>query len=155
MAQRRHPQQRDAPLPAADAYERAFVNVIQLGDQFHKEDDTFLRPYGLTSAQYNVLRIVEGAGAPLAQRDIARRLLVSRANVTGLVDKLEAVGYVERCAVADRRVNLVRLTPQGRAFLHTTFAEQVAMCQAALAALSPADLQALLHLTTQLLQARQ
>ena len=104
---------------------------------------------------HNVLRIVEGAGEPLAQRDIARRLLVSRANVTGLVDKLEAVGYVERCAVVDRRVNVVRLTPQGRAFLHTTFAEQVAMCQAALAALSPADLQALLHLTTKLLQERQ
>jgi DNA-binding MarR family transcriptional regulator len=155
MAQLRHPQPRDAPLPAADAYERAFVNVIQLGDQFHKEDDAFLRPYGLTSAQYNVLRIVEGAGAPLAQRDIARRLLVSRANVTGLVDKLEAGGYVERCAVADRRVNLVRLTPQGRAFLHATFAGQVAMCHAALAAFSPADLQALLHLTTKLLQERQ
>ena len=147
MAQLRHPQQRDAPLPAADAYERAFVNVIQLGYQFHKKDDAFLRPYGLTSAQYNVLRIVEGAGEPLAQRDIARRLLVSRANVTGLVDKLEAVGYVERCAVADRRVNLVRLTPQGREFLYTTFADQVAMCHV--------DLQALLHLTTMLLQERQ
>jgi hypothetical protein len=48
----------------------------------------------------------------------------------------------------------VCLTPQGHAFLHATFAAQVAMCEAALAALSPADLQDLMRLTTQLLQTR-
>ena len=44
---------------------------------------------------------------------------------------------------------------QERAFLHTAFAEHVAMCHAALAALFQVDLQELLHLTTTVLQERQ
>jgi DNA-binding MarR family transcriptional regulator len=134
--------------------EKAFVSVVQLGDLFQKQDDAFFRPYGLSSAQYNVLRIIEGAGEPLSQRDIAARLLVSRPNVTGLVDKLAAVGYVERCAIEDRRINLVCVTPKGRAFLEATFADQVAMCRAALAALSSEEVLLLLRLTTKLLRER-
>lgn len=153
MPSPRHPRASEAPLRATEI-ELAFVRVVQLGDQFQKQDDAFFRPYGLSSAQYNVLRIIEGAGAPLSQRDIAARLLVSRPNVTSLVDKLEAVGYVERCADADRRIHRVGLTPTGRAFLAATFADQVAMCRAALAVLSPEEVQELLRLTTQLLQDR-
>lgn len=153
MTSPRHPRAGEAPLRATDV-ELAFVSVVRLGDQFQKQDDAFFRPCGLSSAQYNVLRIIEGAGEPLSQRDIAARLLVSRPNVTSLVDKLEAVGYVERCTVEDRRINLVCLTPKGRSFLDATFADQIAMCRAALAALSPEEVQQLLHLTTKLLQER-
>jgi DNA-binding MarR family transcriptional regulator len=153
MPSPRHPRAGEGPLRATDV-EMAFVNVVRLGDQFQKQDDAFFRPYGLSSAQYNVLRIIEGAGAPLSQRDIAARLLVSRPNVTSLVDKLEAGGYVERCAVEDRRINLVCVTPTGRAFLDATFADQVAMCRAALAALAPEEVRLLRRLTTQLLQER-
>ena len=77
MTPSRHPRICPATLPATAA-ERVYVNVMRLGDGFQKQDDAFFRPYGLTSAQYNVLRIVEGAGEPLPQREIAARLLVSR-----------------------------------------------------------------------------
>jgi DNA-binding MarR family transcriptional regulator len=152
MARQHRARNRDGRLPAATSAERAFVNLIQLGDRLHKQDDAFFRPYGLSSAQYNVLRIVEGAGEPLPQREIASRLLVTRANVTGLVDKLEATGYLERTADQDRRVRLVRLTPKGRAFLRATFTEQAAMCGAALAALSATEGEELRRLTKKLLQ---
>jgi MarR family transcriptional regulator, organic hydroperoxide resistance regulator len=69
--------------------------------------------YDLSEPQCEVLRLVEpGAGAPM--RRLVERLGCDASNVTGIVDRLEARGLVERTACAhDRRVRMVRLTPRG------------------------------------------
>lgn len=134
-----------------DATEVALVTVIQTGDRLLKACDEFFRPFGLTDAQYNVLRILEGAREPLSQHALAKRLMVSRANVTSLIDKLEARGLVERCACEDRRVKLIRLTERGLTFVEETFADVQRLCAALLQPLSETEQQQLRRLLTKVL----
>jgi DNA-binding MarR family transcriptional regulator len=68
---------------------------------------------GLTSAQCHVLRLLRPETA-LPMRDLADRLGCDASNVTGIVDRLEARGLVERRAAnSDRRVRMLVLTPAG------------------------------------------
>ena len=72
--------------------------------------------HGLTIQQYNVLRIVRGGpskGHPIYE--IERRMIYRFANVTRLVDRLEAQGLLKRNQdTKDRRVSRVVITPKGR-----------------------------------------
>lgn len=72
--------------------------------------------HGLTIQQYNVLRIVRGGpvkGHPIYE--IERRMIYRFANVTRLVDRLEAQGLLKRVAdPKDRRVSRVVITPKGK-----------------------------------------
>ncbi|GIX49204.1 MAG: hypothetical protein KatS3mg131_3415 [Candidatus Tectimicrobiota bacterium] len=126
-----------------DEGELVLVQLMRVSEQVLKAFNDFFRAHGLTAAQYNVLRILEGAEGPLPQQEIARRLLVSRANVTGLIDRLEARGLVERRACADRRVRMVHLTAQGLRFVEETFEAVTALCAVLLKRLSLEELQAL------------
>jgi DNA-binding MarR family transcriptional regulator len=73
-----------------------------------------LAPYGVTPAQYALLKVLwerdDQSGAELGER-----LLLDSATMTGLLDRLEQAGLIERKAHAtDRRVNRVVLTARGR-----------------------------------------
>lgn len=70
---------------------------------------------GLTPSQYNVLRILRGAGPdPLTCGEISRRLVTPGPDVTRLLDRLEAHGWVERVRdAADRRVVRSGITAEG------------------------------------------
>ena len=78
-----------------------------------------LRPAEVTPAQYNVLRILRNAGgAGVAGIDIAERLVRPDPDVTRLLDRLEARGFVTRARdTADRRYVLAAITAAGRAVL--------------------------------------
>ena len=68
----------------------------------------------MTYQQYNVLRVIDGEG-PMAQGEIARRLMVSAPVVTRQATALAEVGLVERQPdVEDRRSIRLALTPKGR-----------------------------------------
>ncbi|MBD3243254.1 MAG: MarR family transcriptional regulator [Chitinivibrionales bacterium] len=75
--------------------------------------DRSLRDLQLTSSQLNVmlLLIEQPKGLPLSE--IGKRLVVSKANVTGLIDRLEQKGYVCRNSCDDRRVTRACLTEEG------------------------------------------
>ncbi len=75
-----------------------------------------LRANGLTVALFNVMAFVKYSrdAGELSQKDLGRKLLVSGANVTGMVDKLEKKKLVVRTKHADdRRKWIIRLTPKG------------------------------------------
>lgn len=74
---------------------------------------------GLSLSAFNVLTILSrNGGEGLKQHDLSKLLLVSRANITGLMNSLEEQGLVKRCAVpGDRRVCLARITPKGEELL--------------------------------------
>jgi DNA-binding MarR family transcriptional regulator len=74
-----------------------------------------LRPFKLSHSQYNVLRILRGAGAEgLACREIAARMITRDPDITRLLDRLERRGLVARTRdEKDRRVVMVRITPAG------------------------------------------
>lgn len=109
---------------------------MRVGDRLWRESDERFGHWGLTDNHYNVLRILNGAAEPLAQSEIARRMISSRANVTNLVDLLEEKNFVKRLACGDRRVKLVALTDKGATFLKETAAEVIGSAEKTMRALS-------------------
>ncbi|NQT52410.1 MarR family transcriptional regulator [bacterium] len=83
--------------------------------------DADLREQNLTGAQFNALLVLRAAGAEgLLMGEIGERLVVTKSNVTGLVDRLERQGLVARGQHTDRRATLVRLTAAGEQLLDRT-----------------------------------
>jgi MarR family 2-MHQ and catechol resistance regulon transcriptional repressor len=76
-------------------------------------------PYGITRAGFNVLRILSRSQSKACkQNEISQLMLVSRANITGLVDSLFRKGLVERINDPhDRRVNMIKILPKGEKLL--------------------------------------
>jgi DNA-binding MarR family transcriptional regulator len=74
-----------------------------------------IKPYGITPTQYNVLRILRGAGEDgLCRNDVRDRLIAQVPDVTRLLDRLEETGLVMRERdTADRRLVTTRITTAG------------------------------------------
>lgn len=77
--------------------------------------DAYMRPSGVTRSQWSVLSALSrSTGDGMTQVDLARLLDIGKVTVGGLVDRLEATGYVERRPDAtDRRAKLVYVTDKG------------------------------------------
>jgi DNA-binding MarR family transcriptional regulator len=78
-----------------------------------------LKPFGVTPTQYNVLRILRGAGdGGLCRNEIRDRLISQVPDVTRLLDRLENSGLIERQrSTTDRRLVTTRITAAGLALL--------------------------------------
>jgi DNA-binding MarR family transcriptional regulator len=90
--------------------------VMATAGVFLRESQRLFRPHGLTAAQYNVLNVLAPRPDGMSQRELSDLLVVDRSNVTGLIDRMEKSGWVQRADdPADRRVYRVTLTAEGRA----------------------------------------
>jgi DNA-binding MarR family transcriptional regulator len=92
-------------LLTADVIRRAFTQVVE--------------PFQLTLQQYNVLRILRGAGCEgIPTLEIGERMIEHAPGVTRLLDRLDSKGLVrrERCPL-DRRQVLCHLNAEGRALV--------------------------------------
>jgi DNA-binding MarR family transcriptional regulator len=108
----------------------------------------------LSAVQCHVLHLIE-PGRPLPMRRLAETLACDASNVTGLVDRLEARGLVERRALADdRRVKVLVLTPAG-ARLRTALLRRVSGHAHPLTRLSAQDQRALLRIMERLVDEQQ
>ncbi|HXG68511.1 MAG TPA: MarR family transcriptional regulator [Blastocatellia bacterium] len=101
--------------PFASLEEEVFINIARTAEVLMWKESEFLKSYDITSAQYNVLRILRGAGAEgLICREIGERMVTRDPDVTKLLDRLEARGLLTReRQQADRRVITVRISQQG------------------------------------------
>jgi DNA-binding MarR family transcriptional regulator len=101
--------------PFASLEQEAFLNLQRTADALMHGLEAALKPVGLSPSQYNVLRILRGAGTEgLACRDVAERMVTRDPDITRLLDRLEARGLVVRARDReDRRVITVRITPGG------------------------------------------
>ena len=71
------------------------------------------KQFGLTGPQSAVLRILVKKG-PISSAELSRKLYVTPANITGIIDRLEKKGLVERTRKdGDRRIALITLTESG------------------------------------------
>jgi MarR family transcriptional regulator, 2-MHQ and catechol-resistance regulon repressor len=90
------------------------LNIIQTANKLSPFLNRDLKELALTSVQLNVLLLLkETEGQGLTLSEIGRRLLVSKPNITGLIDRIERKGFIERNTTDDRRVTIVKLTGQG------------------------------------------
>ena len=91
------------------------MNLVLTADLLVKRIARLLQPFDLSPTSGLVLGILADSESPLSPNEIADRLIISRATVTGLIDSLERRGYVHRLPhPSDRRMLLVELTEQGR-----------------------------------------
>ena len=93
----------------------AALSVARTAALLDAETAEALKPHGLTPTQYNVLRILRGAGeAGYCRYEVGDRLVTPVPDVTRLLDRLEAAGLVDRARdPEDRRQVRARITPRG------------------------------------------
>jgi DNA-binding MarR family transcriptional regulator len=96
----------------------ALLNIYFTATCIKKRAAEFLRPFGLTDVQLNVLMLLHhqsGDEGGLSQAQISDMMLVNRANITSLIDRMEKAKLVVRTAAADdRRYNIIKLTERGK-----------------------------------------
>ncbi len=133
--------------PFESPEEEAALNIWRTNDQLQIRFARLLRQYGLTSAQYNVLRILRGEGKPLPILEIASRTVAVVPGITGLIDRLEQAGFVNRLRCErDRRVIYVALTDHGIETLAALDEPLLALNRKLLGHLSTAELKELIQL---------
>jgi len=93
------------------------------------------RPYGLSTATFNVILVLSRAGGSLSPCDIGEQLSVTRGTVTGLLDSLERQRLVRRTPhPKDRRMLLIELTNEGRNILDRLMPSTSRACASSLPA---------------------
>lgn len=112
--------------PFKSPYQKLLVNIIYTSNWMNFEQQGLLKPYDLSSQQYNVLRILRGQYPnPITVNGIIERMLDKMSNASRLVDKLLLKGLVSRCDNAnDRRACDIRITDKGNEVLEMIDSQQ-------------------------------
>ena len=105
------------PFPRRSA--EAFVSILRTAALLDHQLSEALKPYGITTTQYNVLRILQGAGVEgLCGREVGERLISAVPDVSRLLDRMEEMGLIGRQRdPADRRHVTARLSSKGQGLL--------------------------------------
>ncbi|MEO8657147.1 MAG: MarR family transcriptional regulator [Bryobacteraceae bacterium] len=105
------------PFPVAE--EEAAVALQRTADLMAQQITAVLKPHGISPAQYNVLRILRGAGKDgLPCGEVGNRMVTRDPDMTRLLDRMETRGLVARIREQkDRRVITARITPEGEAMV--------------------------------------
>jgi len=101
--------------PFPSAHQEALVALIRTADMLRRVVGGVVEPHRITAQQYNVLRILRGAGdGGLPTLEIAERMIEQTPGITRLIDRLEAKKLVSReRSSTDRRCVYCRITAAG------------------------------------------
>lgn len=111
--------------PFASEKHRAMVNLMFTYGWFMERSRSILDSYGITVQQYNVLRILRGAGEAISTSVIRSRMLDRMSDTSRLVDRLEKKGLVVRnTCPSDKRLVDVQLNDAGKKLLKTIDAKE-------------------------------
>jgi len=99
--------------------ERVMMAIVRLAERFKKESSLYLRNYDITFPQYNVLRVLDASkNGQNTMKNVNRIMLISSANMTGITQRLEKIGFISRKnAPEDDRLKYLEITPKGRQVL--------------------------------------
>ncbi|WP_159023510.1 MarR family winged helix-turn-helix transcriptional regulator [Formosa sp. L2A11] len=93
---------------------KAMLNIIYTANWISSYQNSFFKPFKISSQQYNVLRILKGADKPLKVQTIKERMVERSPNATRLMDKLFAKDLIDRIPCpTDRRVVFIKITENG------------------------------------------
>lgn len=100
------------------AEHEALLNIYFTAAKMKKKADEFFGQFELTDVQFNVLMLLNyqsGDKEGLSQAELSDMMLVNRANITSLIDRMEKAELVMRTAQAgDRRYNIIKMTAKGK-----------------------------------------
>ena len=124
------------------------MGLLRTADMVRRQIDRVLGPFGVTQQQYNVLRILRGAGPEgLPTLTVGQRMIEQTPGVTRLVDRLLKKGLVSReRATCDRRQVVCRITESGLALLSELEEPVNELDDRSLSMLSAEDLEQLIQL---------
>ncbi len=134
--------------PFASPEEEALLNLERTAAVISHAFGEMLKPHGITPTQYNVLRILRGAGGNgLCRNEVRDRLISQVPDVTRLLDRLEDSGLIEReRSTTDRRQVATRITATGLELLHILDAPVLEMHKQLLGHMSDKQLKSLTEL---------
>jgi len=93
---------------------KALINIKYTANWIESHQTAFFKPYGISPQQFNILRILKGAGEPIKVQTIKDRMIERAPNATRLMDKLCAKVLIDRIPCPnDRRVVHIEITKEG------------------------------------------
>ena len=128
------------------------LNLLYTGDVAQTRIARQLARYGLSPSGFNILSILNNFKTTGCQlHELGELLVVSRANITGVVDSLEQRGLAERVAdKEDRRVRIARITAEGAALVESILPSHYAEIQEMCATLTDSEMTLVSELLTRL-----
>ena len=104
--------------PFTNIYEKMAVNIMFTNNWVNTHLKKFFGNYELTTKQYNILRILKGAGKPVTTAFIRERLLDRMSDVSRIVDRMNDKGLVAKSTCSsDKRLVDVALTTHSQELL--------------------------------------
>ena len=95
-------------------YQRAGINLIYTFNWVTEQMKQLFDQYDITAQQFNILRILRGAGEPLSTLQIRQRMLDKMSDTSRIVDRLIKKGLVKKITCkADRRLVDVSISEKG------------------------------------------
>ena len=120
-------------------YQKAGINIIYTFNWVTEQMKKLFEKHGLTSQQFNILRILRGAGHPLSTLQIRQRMLDKMSDTSRIVDRLIIKGLLKKItSKVDKRLVDVSITDKGKKLLAKLDSHQDEM-DAVLSNLSESD----------------
>jgi DNA-binding MarR family transcriptional regulator len=136
--------------PFGSLQQEAYLSVVRTTSALTDRVEDLLKPYGISATQYNVLRILRGAGqGGLCRNELRDRMLTRMPDMTRLLDRMEEAGLVTRSREQeDRRMVLTQITARGKELLGELDRPMTELHRDQLAALTKDQLRTLIDLLT-------
>jgi DNA-binding MarR family transcriptional regulator len=105
--------------PFVSVEQEVYLSILRTASELSYAVDQFFGQFDITQSQYNVLRILRGAGADgLCRNEISERMVTATPDMTRLLDRMEKAGWVTRKrAEDDRRQVSTHITKSGMELL--------------------------------------
>jgi DNA-binding MarR family transcriptional regulator len=102
----------------ASEHQKAMVNIIFTSNWMNERLKTFFDKEDITQQQFNILRILRGAGEPISTLQIRQRMLDKMSDTSRIVDRLVLKGLVKKNACpTDKRLVDVNISVKGKKLL--------------------------------------
>jgi DNA-binding MarR family transcriptional regulator len=99
-------------------YQKSVINLIYTYNWMNEQVKKIFDQYDITTQQFNILRILRGAGTPLSTLQIRQRMLDKMSDTSRIVDRLIKKGMVKKnTCKSDRRLVDVVITEKGKKLL--------------------------------------
>jgi DNA-binding MarR family transcriptional regulator len=141
----------ELPLPQPDRQHEAIVSFWWTSAMLKKVSRRFFRENYSSEAHFNLLVTLKRSEESITQNELSQKLLVDKSNITGLLDKLEALGQIKRNKVpGDRRSYHVTLTESGHEMVEGLDVLYSEMVQQVMSAFTEEECEQLVSLTKKL-----
>jgi DNA-binding MarR family transcriptional regulator len=134
--------------PFSSLEEETYLSLMRTSAELSHRIDQFFKPFGITQSQYNVLRILRGAGPEgLGRNEIAARMVTPTPDASRILDRLEESGWVRRKRSADDRRQVTScITAAGQRLLKKIEQPLVAFHKGQFPGVKIADLRCMIRL---------